>query len=65
MFNATAQTWETWHQRYGHIGYQGLKKLHENNLVTGFMTKNRFQMIDCILCTKSKMAHKPFPLTAT
>ena len=65
VFNATAQMWETWHQRYGHIGYQGLKKLRDNSLVTGFMTKERFQMIDCIPCIELKMMHKPFPLTAT
>src|SRR6266853_1834365 len=30
-----AQSWETWHKRYGHIGYSGLQKLLDNDMVEG------------------------------
>ena len=37
-FQATepTQSWETWHKRFGHIGYSGLQKLLDLNMVDGF-----------------------------
>jgi hypothetical protein len=31
-----AQSWETWHKRFGHISYSGLQKLLDEKLVDGF-----------------------------
>ena len=38
-FQATepTQNWETWYKQYGHIGYSGLQKLLDLNLVDGLM----------------------------
>jgi hypothetical protein len=31
-----ALSWEMWHQSFGHVGYPGLQKLLDKNLVDGF-----------------------------
>ena len=31
-----AQSWETWHQQFGHVGYTGLQQMLNKNLVDGF-----------------------------
>jgi GAG-pre-integrase domain len=63
-FNATKITWDTWHHRFGHIGYSGLQKLREKNLVSRFTPELRSPKPDCGPCTQAKLAHKPFPSTA-
>ena len=64
-FTATRVPWEIWHRRYGHIGYPGLQSLKDNKIVKGFLPDPKSPKTECKACIKSKMAHKPFPHTAT
>ena len=56
-----AQNWETWHQRFGHIGYSGLKCMMQANIVEGFTVDDRTLKPDCKACMESKQFVKPFP----
>ena len=64
-FTAAKESWDTWHRRYGHIGYSGLQALRDKNLVHGFLPDPRSAKSDCVPCTQAKLAHTPFPSTAT
>ena len=61
-FQATepTQSWEIWHRRYGHVGYSGLQKLHDLNMVDGFTVDTRTSKPDCIACTEAKQTEEPF-----
>ena len=63
-FSATkpTQTWETWHRRYGHISYSGLKKLYSSNLVNSFNVNTRLPTPDCSVCIQGKQAVTAFLL---
>jgi hypothetical protein len=54
------QTWETWHRRFGHVSYDGLKKLHSKHLLLGFTVDPKTPTPDCIACTQAKQTRKPF-----
>jgi len=41
-------TWETWHRRFGHVGYSGLEKLPEGGMVQGFVVDKASPKPDCI-----------------
>jgi hypothetical protein len=43
IVNEPAQSWETWHKRFGHIGYSGLQHMLDKNLVEGFTVNTRTQ----------------------
>ena len=60
MANEPAQSWETWHRRFGHINYYGLQKLYNLKLVNGFNVDTRTAKPDCIACTEAKQHVKPF-----
>jgi hypothetical protein len=55
------QTWETWHRRFGHVSYKGLKKLYEERLLDSFTVETNTPTPDCISCTEAKQSVKPFP----
>src|ERR1700683_136433 len=57
----SAQSWETWHKRYGHIGYSGLQKLLDNNMVEGLEVDTSTPKPDCVACTEAKQNVEPFP----
>jgi len=57
----SAQNWETWHKRYGHIGYSGLQKLLDNNMVKGLEIDTNTPKPDCVACTEAKQNVEPFP----
>ena len=61
-FQATepTQSWEIWHRRYRHIGYSGLQKLHDLNMVDGFAVDTRTAKLDCIACTEAKQTEELF-----
>ena len=59
--NSALPNWETWHQRFGHIGYTGLQKLLDNKLVDGFNVDIQSPKPDCIACTEAKQHVEPFP----
>ena len=64
-FQATepSQSWETWHKRYRHIGYSGLQKLLDLNLIDGFTVDTRTPKPDCVICTEAKQTVEPFNKT--
>jgi hypothetical protein len=64
---ATQETpsWETWHRRFGHVGYTGLQKLHELGLADGFDVDARTPKPDCVACTEGKLTVKPFDKSVT
>ena len=49
-----AASWETWHRRYGHVGYSGLQKLLDKNLVDGFHVDQQMPKPDYIACMQAK-----------
>jgi hypothetical protein len=60
MSNEPSQSWETWHNRFGHISYSGLQKLLDLKLVDGFTVDTRTPKTDCVACTEAKQSQKPF-----
>jgi transposase InsO family protein len=54
------QTWETWHRRFGHVSYDGLRKLHTKRLIQGFTVDPKTPTPDCTTCTQAKQMRKPF-----
>jgi hypothetical protein len=60
MSNELSQSWETWHNRFGHISYDGLQKLLDRNLVDGFTVDTRTPKKDCITCTEAKQSQESF-----
>ena len=60
MVNEPAQSWETWHKRFGHIGYSGLQHMLDKNLVKGFNVNTRTDKPDCIACTEAKQSVEPY-----
>ena len=61
-FNAASPTptWETWHRRFGHVGYSGIKKLLDNQLVDGLEIDPNSPKPDCIACTEAKLSEAPY-----
>jgi gag-polypeptide of LTR copia-type/Integrase core domain/GAG-pre-integrase domain len=60
IVNEPAQSWETWHKRFGHVGYSGLQKMLDKNLVNGFSVDKNSLKPDCIACTEAKKSVEPF-----
>ena len=60
VVNEPSQNWETWHKRFGHIGYSGLQYLLDHNLVEGFNVDINTPKPDCIACTEAKQSVEPF-----
>ena len=63
--SAKPETWETWHQRFGHIGYSGLQCMLDEKLVEGFEVDNTSPKPDCTTCTEVKQSVKPFSASVT
>jgi len=55
-----SQTWETWHRRFGHVGYSGIKKLLDNQLVDGLHIDVNSPKPDCVACTEAKLSEMPY-----
>ena len=53
------------HCQFGHIGYTGLQKLYDQQLVDGLKVDARSPKPDCIAYTKGKLTVKPFDQPAT
>jgi hypothetical protein len=60
IVNEPSQTWETWHKRFGHIGYSGLQYMLDKNLVEGFNVNTNTSKPDCVACTEAKQSMEPF-----
>jgi Reverse transcriptase (RNA-dependent DNA polymerase)/gag-polypeptide of LTR copia-type/Integrase core domain/GAG-pre-integrase domain len=60
VINEPAQSWETWHKRFGHIGYSSLQQILDKNLVEGFNVNTRTPKPDCVACTEAKQSVEPF-----
>ena len=50
-----------WHQRYGHLGVQSLKKLANDKLVKGFNFDAKKNLEFCEACTQGKLHRCSFP----
>jgi hypothetical protein len=61
MSKQPALSWETWHQRFGHISYTGLQKLLDNEMVDGFTVDECTAKPNCKTCTQAKQHIEPFP----
>ena len=57
----SADDWEIWHKRFGHIGITGLQRLLKANLVDGFNVNEERPFPNCEACIQAKHAHNPFP----
>jgi hypothetical protein len=66
MFMTTqgSQSWETWHKRFGHVGYGGLQKLLDDKLVQGFTVDTNTPKPDCVACTEGKLSTEPYKTNA-
>ena len=64
---ASHETPELWHRRYGHLGYDNLVKLKEQNMVEGIaVSASEFKQQKqenpfCETCTLAKQHRLPFP----
>ncbi|KAK3735648.1 hypothetical protein QZH41_001075 [Actinostola sp. cb2023] len=54
-----------WHQRYGHLGTQNLKKLANESLVTGFDFDPKKGLDFCEACVQGKLHRCSFPTSGT
>jgi len=52
--------WDPWHCCFSHIGYLGLCKLFDQELVIGFLVDHASSMSDCAACTEAKQSAIPF-----
>ena len=59
----TIPSWETWHKHYGHVGYSGLQKILDGNMVEGFTVDDQTDKPDCVACTEAKQHVESFPKT--
>ena len=53
-------SWETWHRRFGHVSYDGLRKLLRGNFVDGLNIDEDSPQPECVTCVESKMAEEPY-----
>jgi transposase InsO family protein len=60
MTTTPTQSWETWHRRYGHVGYSGLQKLVDRHMVDGFTVDVNSSKPDCETCVQAKQTREPF-----
>ena len=58
--NSSAPNWETWHKRFGHVGYSGLQKLLENELVEGLEINKKTPKPDCIAYMEAKLSEASY-----
>ena len=57
---SNARDWETWHRRYGHVSYDGLRKLYKRGLVDGMIIDENSPQPDCVTCIEAKMTVEPY-----
>jgi len=60
--NTSTLSWEMWHRRFSHVGYSGLQRLLDKSMVDGFRVDMWSPRPDCVACTESKHAEKPYRL---
>ena len=61
-FGSTASvSLSTWHQRYGHFGYENVKLLNDRNLVDGMKLNSNSDVKNCEGCILGKQKRLPFP----
>jgi hypothetical protein len=51
---------ETWHKRFGHVGYENLDKIVSLKCVNGMMVEDDNPPPECIACITGKMKRSPF-----
>ena len=62
VFSAASpsQSWETWHQCCGQVGYSGIKALLDNQLVEGLQIDMNSPKLGCVACTEVKLSVAPY-----
>jgi len=50
------KSWDMWHCRFRHIGFSGLQRMLDLQLVTGFNVDHKFPKSDCVACTEAKQS---------
>jgi hypothetical protein len=63
MFNAEDPTL-IWHQQYRHVGYSGMKKPHENQLVQELQINMDSLRPNFIAYTEAKLSETPYDPTS-
>ena len=58
-------SWETWHQRFGHLGNSSLQTLLDKKLVTSLDIDLRSPKYDCKACTEAKQHATSYSKAAT
>ena len=53
--------YDIWHHRFGHLGQNNVKLLHDKELVNGMKCTGGHITQDCEACIQGKMTKKPFP----
>lgn len=62
-FSATSL--DGWHQRFGHVSLQTLRKMHQNKVVEGLSISNPIKEKDCYDCVINKCHRAPHPERST
>ncbi|CAD7012038.1 unnamed protein product [Ceratitis capitata] len=50
-----------WHNRFGHLNFESLAKMANENIVYGLKFKSQQQQNKCVTCARSKICVKKFP----
>ncbi len=53
-------SWDVWHHHFGHVGFSGLQRTLDLQLVTGFNVDCKSPKSDCVACTEAKQSVLPF-----
>lgn len=54
-------TLETWHRRFGHVGYDTLKRIVTLQCVDGMIVEGDPHPPECVACVTGKFRRSPFP----
>jgi len=57
----TNDSLETWHRRFGHVGYDTLKRIVTLKCVDGMIVEGDAHPPECIACVTGKFRRSPFP----
>lgn len=60
---ANLATSQVWHQRYGHLNFQDLRKLNNNDMVKGLVISTVIKHISCEPCLLGKIAQLPYSIS--
>ncbi|PVF91978.1 hypothetical protein CPB86DRAFT_676642, partial [Serendipita vermifera] len=53
------------HWRFGHVAISSLRKLKNQDMVSGFTVDMDSEPTECEACIQAKISHRPFPAEAS